>query len=315
MGSPVLLFELVGHSVVMMAFLAVAAYVVGGGRVLRRGVRRAALMSWLILAVGLLSMALNALHLVTILTRPQFAPSSVLDVAADCASMIGLSVVAVLLVGLRVVAERRDRRPWRILVIGAHLDDIEVACGGAIARLHDGAHVIDGLVMTHGQAGVDGGVRPAEPRAEASFPGLDSVRFLDFLDTRLSESSVPMTAAIEEEISRFRPDMIFSHSAHDLQQDHRAVHEATLRAARDQDTLFCYESPSVTPEFSPTLFIDVNDYLDVKIEVIREHWDRQPRPHMQPERVRGTAIFRGGQGKLRSAEAFEVIRANFSRIG
>jgi LmbE family N-acetylglucosaminyl deacetylase len=315
MGSPVLLYEVIGHSIVVTACLALGVYVVGSRRILRRGARRTAAMSWLILAVGVISAAFSALRLASILTRSELAPSRALGVAAQYAGMIGLGVVVVLLVALRLAAERRQRPPARILVIGAHPDDIEIACGGALARLHDGAHVITGLVMTNGGQEDSSPVRRAGAHTRVSFPGLDSVRVLDFPDTRLSESSLAMVAAIEEEISRCRPDMIFSHSAHDLHQDHRAVHEATLRAARNHDTLFCYESPSVTPEFSPTLFIDVNEYLDVKIESIRRHGDAHARPYLQPERVRGTALFRGGQGKLQSAEAFEVIRANFSRIG
>ncbi len=109
--------------------------------------------------------------------------------------------------------------------------------------------------------------------------------------------------------------MIFTHSLHDLHQDHRAVHEATLRAARNHDTIFCYESPSVTQEFIPSFFMDVSDYIDVKIESIREHWDQRSKPYVQSERVKGVAVFRGGQAKLRFAEAFEVVRASFSRIG
>lgn len=311
----IVIYEVIGHAVVLLTFLATVAYVAGSRRILRRSVRRASFLFWFILAVGIASSILNIIRLASLLSRGVGIPASVVDVASEYVSMIGLSMVVILLIGLRVIAERREGRPWRILVVGAHPDDIEIACGAAMARMHDSGHVIWGLVMTQGEQGGDSSVRPGEARKGATFLGLDKVRICDFPDTRLSEQAVPMIAAIEEQIALCKPDMIFTHSLHDLHQDHRAVHEATLRAARNQDTIFCYESPSVTQEFVPTFFVDVSEYIDVKIESIREHWDQRGKPYVQSERVKGVAVFRGGQAKLRCAEAFEVVRANLSRIG
>ena len=50
------------------------------------------------------------------------------------------------------------------------------------------------------------------------------------LPIRISKSDgVEMTRAIEKAIMREKPDIIFTHSEHDLHQDHKAVFEATLR--------------------------------------------------------------------------------------
>jgi LmbE family N-acetylglucosaminyl deacetylase len=315
MKTSFLSYEVIGHAVVMVTFLATVVYLLGSRRTLRRSVHRAVFLFWFILAVGIISTLLNMIRLVSLISPAIHIPPSVLDISSEYVSMIALSVVVILLIGLRVIAERRDARPSRVLVVGAHPDDIEIACGAAMARMHDTGHVIWGLVMTQGEQGGDSSVRPGEARKGASFLGLDRVRVCSFPDTRLSEQAVPMIAAIEEQIALCKPDMIFTHSLHDLHQDHRAVHEATLRAARNQDTILCYESPSVTQEFIPTFFVDVSEYLDVKIESIKEHWDQRGKPYVQSERVKGVAVFRGGQAKLRCAEAFEVVRANFSRIG
>jgi LmbE family N-acetylglucosaminyl deacetylase len=315
MKASLLVYEVIGHAIVTTAFVVMVAYVLGSRRLMRRSVRRASLLYWFILALGIVSTFLNITRFFSLLSRRVGIPASVLDVAAEYVSMIGLSIVVVLLIGLRVIADRREGRSRRILVVGAHPDDIEIACGAAMAKLHDTGHVIWGLVMTQGERGGDSSVRPGEARNGATFLGLDNVRLCRFPDTRLSEQGVPMIAAIEEQIALCKPDMIFTHSLHDLHQDHRAVHEATLRAARNHDTIFCYESPSVTQEFVPTFFIDVTNYIDVKIESIREHWDQRGKPYVQSERVKGVAVFRGGQAKLRYAEAFEVVRASFSRIG
>ena len=88
-----------------------------------------------------------------------------------------------------------------------------------------------------------------------------------------------------------------------------------LRAARNSSTVLCYESPSVTLEFVPTFFVDIGSYIDIKVESIKEHWDQHAKPYVQQERVRGTAVFRGGQAKCRYAEGFEVVRAVSSNMG
>ncbi len=315
MNASLFIYEVIGHAIVTTTFLAMVIYVLGSRRILRRSARRASLLYWFILVLGALSTVLNVTRFVSLVSRGAGVPASGLDVVAEYFSMVSLSAIVVMLIGLRVIADRRDGRQRRVLVVGAHPDDIEIACGAAMARMHDSGHLIWGLVMTQGERGGDRSVRPGEARKGAMFLGLDHVRVADFPDTRLSEQAVPMIAAIEEQVALCRPDMIFTHSIHDLHQDHRAVHEATLRAARNQDTIFCYESPSVTQEFVPTFFVDVASYIDVKIESIKEHWDQRGKPYVQSERVKGVAVFRGGQAKLRYAEAFEVVRASFSRIG
>ncbi len=180
-----LFYEVLGHSLVTLAFLAMVIYVLWSRRLLRRTMRRSNLLYVFILAVGVLSAGFNVLRFVSMLARRSGLPASVLDVASEYVAMIGLSVVVVLLIGLRVVAERRDRRPWRVLAIGAHPDDIEIACGAAMARLHDGGHIIWGIIMTAGERGGDSTVRPGEARSGASFLGLDNVRICAFADTRL----------------------------------------------------------------------------------------------------------------------------------
>ena len=117
MKASLLIYEVIGHTVVTMAFLALVAYVLGSRRILRRNVRRATLLFWVILAVGVASLPERDAPR-SMLSRGEGIPASVLDVASEYVSMIGLSAIVVLLIGLRVIAERRDSRPWRILSLG-----------------------------------------------------------------------------------------------------------------------------------------------------------------------------------------------------
>lgn len=218
------------------------------------------------------------------------------------------------------VAERRipaatvvHRR--RVLAVGAHPDDLELACGATLAKLVDTGHEVRGLVMSSGEAGGDEELRLAEARRGASFLGLGALRVHDFPDTRLETAGNDMVRAIEAAIREFGPDVIFTHSAHDQHQDHYAVHQATLRAARAHHSILCFESPSVTRDFDPSVFVDIDGYVDVKVEAVLSHRDQAGKPYMTPGRVRGMAAFRGAQAKNTNAEAFEPVRLLGSAIG
>jgi LmbE family N-acetylglucosaminyl deacetylase len=308
--------EVIGHLAVVAAFVIVAVYVTIHRRVLRRTTRRATIVYWLIFAGSIFFAAANVLRLIEFATIVKASgPLPWYDLVAEYLSVIGQSVIVVVLIGLKVVSDERSDRPRRILAIGAHPDDIEIACGATLAQFHDSGYTIWGLVITQGERGGNSDVRPAEAIGGAHFLGLDHVKILDFPDTRLQECSGEILEAIEAMLREYNPDMVFTHSSHDLHQDHRAVHEATLRAARNLGTVFCYESPSVTQEFLPAFFVDIGNYIDVKVESIKEHWDQRAKPYVQEERVRGQAVFRGGQAKTRYAEGFEVVRAVYSSMG
>ncbi len=314
MDSLTIVVEVIGHVAAVVSYIVVAVYVNARRRRLRRTVRRSTRLYWLIFAGSILFALFNMVRLAYLATRGMGRLAPWLDLVAEYPSAIGQSAIIITLIAMRVRSKGRGSQPLRILAIGAHPDDIEIACGATMAKFHDAGHSIWGVVMTQGEQGGNPEVRPDEAKSGADFLGLDRVTVRNFPDTRLQEQPAEVLASIEAVVKEFRPDMIFTHSCHDLHQDHCAVHEATLRAARNLGTVLCYESPSATQEFLPTFFVDVGDYIDVKIESIKEHWDQRVKPYVQDERVRGQAIFRGSQAKTRYAEGFEVVRAAFSNM-
>ena len=237
-----------------------------------------------------------------------------MDLLAEYPSVVAQSIIIFYLIANKIVSERTSC-PLRVLAIGAHPDDLEIAAGATLARVFDSGHEVYGLVMTHGARGGNAKVRPEEARQGGKFLGLSHVKIMDFNDTHLADQSDEMVQAIEEQIRLVKPDVILTHSIHDIHQDHQAVYEATLRAGRTQGSILCYESPSVTAEFQPTFFVDVNQYVHVKIEAVRTHWDQRGKPYMKEEQIRGKLAFRGGQAKVAYAEGFEVVRMVSSSIG
>ena len=303
--------EIIGHTLVIIAIAISAGIVVAWKQRLCRTTRRGRFLYRVILGLSFFAILANIIHPLAALSGILNRANAAHNWGAVCEfiSMIGQAAIVAALVGLKVRSAREPGRSRRILVIGAHPDDPEIACGGTLARWRDEGHILHGLVLSRGERGGRGQIRPTEARRSAQFLGLDTVTVLDFPDTRFREVELEIMHAIESEIAHFRPDVILTHSAHDIHQDHQTVHTATLRAARNVSTVLAYESPSASLDFRPSLFVDVGEYLDIKIEGIREHHDQADKPYVASERVRGIAAFRGGQVKTRHAEGFEVVRA------
>jgi LmbE family N-acetylglucosaminyl deacetylase len=214
------------------------------------------------------------------------------------------------LVHLKVTTQQAFR-PLRIMAIGAHPDDIEIGCGATLAKLRDSGHVISGLVMTAGEVGGRGHIRVKEAKKSSIFLGVDQLKIKPFQDTKLAEHNTEMVKAIEDVIEEFSPDIAFTHSEHDIHQDHQSVHYATLRAGRNLGTILCYESPSATQDFRPNFFMEIDKYIDIKIESIKEHRDQRKKSFVQPELIKGLAVYRGSQVKTAYAEGFEAIRIRY----
>jgi len=222
------------------------------------------------------------------------------------------TVLALSGLGFLVSLDRIDRtrvpRPRRVLAVGAHPDDVELGCGATLAKLVDSGHEVRALVLSNGERGGDGGARPEEVSDAGRLLRLAGVEVLSFPDTRLGAHESDLVRAIERVLDRFNPDIVLTHSGHDQHQDHRAVHLATLRAGRRHSSILCYESPSATPEFRPSMFVDVEDHLQVKVAAVAAHRDQRGKPYMAAEQVQGLAMFRGAQAKIRHAEGYEPVR-------
>lgn len=207
--------------------------------------------------------------------------------------------------------EEQDKKST-VLVAAAHPDDLEIACGATIAAFVDRGHDVYAVVMSDGSQGGDAAVRRTEAEDAARFLGVTNLTVHSLPDRNLSEHSNAIIGHVEEKIIEVNPDLILTHSNHDIHQDHAAVHEAVLRAARNHHSILCFESPSVTKDFKPSVFIDVTGYSDVKNLAMAAHDSQMKKPYMTRDIVDGTTSFRGRQARCRHAEGFEPVRLKLS---
>ena len=213
---------------------------------------------------------------------------------------------------LWVSRSRQAAIPKTVLAVGAHPDDIELGCGGALAKFKDSGYRVSGLVITSGEQGniylSDGKDRSAEAKNGGSSLGLDDLWVCNFKDTELYTQMNDIKKVIEEKILSTNADIVITQSPNDIHQDHKAVFEATKVAARGARTLLCYEDVSTEPHFVPNYFVDITEYMEDKIEAIGSHKTQRHRLYMQPESIRGRASHRGMQSGVKYAEAFLLYK-------
>ena len=197
-----------------------------------------------------------------------------------------------------------------ILAIGAHPDDIEIGCGGALIKYSDRGHKVFSLVMTGGGQGGKASVRRSEQEDARRIMGLEKIFWGGYEDTHL-EVNRDLISGIEQVISEINPSFIFCHFPDDTHQDHRHLSLATQSAARNLRNVLFYEGPT-TWDFNPQVFVDIGETLERKIEALRAHKSQVTKTNIEDlsivEIARSSANFRGIQGRVKYGEAFSPLR-------
>ncbi len=210
----------------------------------------------------------------------------------------------------RLAEEGRTKRAaprQTVLAIGAHPDDVEIGVGGILAAHVDAGNHVVILTLSRGARGGDADDRQHESLAAAELLG--ARLFLEDLeDTHISDSD-PTVGIIERVVAEVQPDIVYTHSAHDRHQDHRAVHAATSVATRSVRTVCCYQSPSATIDFRPTRFVPIDGFTDMKLRLLECFRSQtELRAYLEPDFVLATARYWSRFGGGHSCEPLEVMR-------
>lgn len=195
----------------------------------------------------------------------------------------------------------------KVLAIGAHPDDIELGCGGALLAHKARRDEITLLVMTTGEQG------PQASRSRISEQE-DAAKVLgaDLLWAGFEDGGVPdgraAVEAIQSVVKAIGADVVYTHHPNDSHQDHRATAAATQAACRRLSRVLMYEAPT-TLGFAPNLFVDVAPFVEGKLTALRAHVSQVLKNGLVDlEAIEAQARYRGFQARIRHAEAFEADR-------
>ncbi len=213
-----------------------------------------------------------------------------------------------LLARLAELIDATDEPYETVLAIGAHPDDVEIGCGGALLQHVQNGHRVVILTLSQGAAGGDVAQRVLEAQAAAKKLGAELI-LGDLPDTQVAENGSTIDL-IQKAVAAFAPTRVYTHSVNDLHQDHRNAARASLSATRGVPRVACYQAPSATVDFRPTMFVDIQQQLEQKLALLNEYQSQCVKaPYLAPEQIRANARYWSKYTASEGAEPFEVVRA------
>ena len=236
-------------------------------------------------------------------------------------NMLKLSAptVAFSLMGLPLINSAIEQRgielpkKLKIVVVGAHPDDPETACGGTMALLANEGHDVISAYLTRGEAGIKR--KSYEEAAQIrSNEALKACKILKARPVFFSQidGSCEITADSYTEMYEFfkaeNPDLVFTHWPIDGHRDHRIcsilVYDAWLKLNKAFNLFyFEVESGGQTQNFPPTDFVDISAVIETKHAACNSHVS-QDMPRIYREYHEQMEKFRGLQANCKYAEAF-----------
>jgi len=234
----------------------------------------------------------------------------------------------------------------RVLVIAPHADDETYGCAGMIARIKDLGGQVYVMLMSVGSLDhyastsdgtslrmITGDTRMGEFADVMQFLKVDDWEAVFTDDSvHLALHTVPrkhLVQLIERDarlsIQKIEPTMLLM-PAISYNQDHEALFRACMTATRPGvpgqrhfvPFVLAYDNTGLfwAPDherFHPDFYVDISDYLPVKLEALRRHASqvRESRYHGSPESLELMTRVRGREISTESAEGFVTIRAVF----
>ena len=204
-----------------------------------------------------------------------------------------------------------------ILAIGAHFDDVELGCGGTLAKHaqnSDNVYVyvatVSGFTNQYNQTVRSNEIALAEAQEAMKILGVKELicgKFktldIEFVD----ELNIEILKIVQEK----NIDKVYTHWIGDIHHDHQAVAKASLHSCRHVPRLLMYRSNwyHSTMEFRGNFYIDITRQWDIKERAIQAHVSEMDRTGQNWIRFFKNEAENAGQriGVVFS-EVFEIVK-------
>lgn len=204
-----------------------------------------------------------------------------------------------------------------ILAIGAHFDDVELGCGGALARhaaAGDAVYVfvatVSGFTNQYDQS-----VRTSEVAREEADAAMRIIGVKELICGNFKTLEVEFVDALNIQILRLVEelgiDQVYSHWTGDIHHDHQAVARATLHSCRHVRRLLMYRSNwyHSTQDFRGNFYVDITAHWETKERAIRAHASEVERTgNRWIGFFRNEAENAGQRIGVQYAEVFEIVK-------
>ncbi len=167
-----------------------------------------------------------------------------------------------------------------ILVVGAHFDDAELGCGGAMAKYASQGKKVYKLTLTDNktnftQRNISVGFEDSlsDSGKACKVLGVEEITDFNFVECNKLEYNSEVMQEIEKIIFEKNIDTVFIHHPSDINRDHVAASQLCETAARHCKNILYYQSNGyvLNDSFYPTVFIDISDFFEIKKEALKQY--------------------------------------------
>ena len=205
----------------------------------------------------------------------------------------------------------------KVLAISPHTDDIELGCGGTIAKLLEKGVDVYHLMLTDARDTLVGhfpeDTNEIQCKNAQRALGLrdENVFLFQFTNKHFYGESRQIFEKLEELKDEIEPDLIIIPSLTETHQDHLTTAEQAITVFRRSTSILAFEQPWNNIGFTPNLFVTLSEeHVKKKMEAL-DCYETQfyfGRTYMSEELIYSWARTRGIQIDKEFAEAFEVIK-------
>jgi LmbE family N-acetylglucosaminyl deacetylase len=190
-----------------------------------------------------------------------------------------------------------------VLFLGAHTDDIELACGATVSKYVNAGHQVSCVAFSNCN-------NPELSEEFSNSMNKMKVKY-HYVSTYPSRILSNYRQQILEYLLTLRTcnfDIVFTHSINDTHQDHKVIAEETFRAFKNS-TIYGYAHPWNTVEVSNSCMSSFSEEdLQNKIEAIGFYKSQSERAYTSPDYIKSLAITNGVIAGTKYAEAFQCVR-------
>ncbi len=165
-----------------------------------------------------------------------------------------------------------------VLAIGAHFDDIELGCAGALAgHINKGDEVTVFVATKSGYTGPGNAVirsdEEAKSEGEKACEILGANLVCGGFETLALEFTDELNLMLVDLISKKKIDLIYTHYTGDVHHDHKALAKASLHAGRHVPRILQYHSNWYQSDdnFEANFYVDITDTWDIKEKMLKAH--------------------------------------------
>jgi LmbE family N-acetylglucosaminyl deacetylase len=168
----------------------------------------------------------------------------------------------------------------RVLAIGCHSDDIEIGCGGTLLTLTRAIPQLEISWVVLSAAAERRAEAQASADAFLAAAGSTRIELHEFRDGFMPYTGGAVKEVFEDLKGRFDPDLVFTHTRHDLHQDHRLASELTWNTFRSH-LILEYEIPKVDGDLGvPNFFVPLSaEVAEEKADLLLRHFPSQAGKH------------------------------------